>query len=124
MEGTILDLRGMLSKAQRGRGHVGATGRSPLIKMKLRVLTWTVFLAFFCLLLFPIDFSYSAAAFPVVTMGYPQPSGAMLPIWVMSYARLDQKYGFNLQNIYISGGARLTQSLVAGDLDIAGNGPL
>jgi hypothetical protein len=72
--------------------------------MKLRVLTLTVFLAFFCLFLFPIDSSHSAAAFPVVTMGYPQPSGAMLPIWVMSYARLDQKYGFNLQNIYISGG--------------------
>ena len=42
-------------------------------------------------------------------MGYPQPSGAMLPIWVMTEAKLDHKYGFELQNIYISGGARLTR---------------
>jgi ABC-type nitrate/sulfonate/bicarbonate transport system substrate-binding protein len=55
-------------------------------------------------------------------MGYPQPSGAMLPIWVMSDARIDQKYGVDLQNIYISGGARLTQTLVSGDIDMASSG--
>jgi len=55
-------------------------------------------------------------------MGYPQPSGAMLPIWVMSEAKLDRKYGFDLQNIYISGGARLTQTLVSGDVDMASSG--
>ncbi len=52
-----------------------------------------------------------AAAVPAtIRIGYPQPSGAMLPLWVITEARLDQKYGFNLQNIYISGGARLTQT--------------
>jgi len=55
-------------------------------------------------------------------MGYPQPSGAMLPIWVMTEAGLDQKYGFDLQNIYISGGSRLTQTLVSGDVDMASTG--
>lgn len=64
-----------------------------------------------------------AAAWPVVVrMGYPQPSGAMLPIWVMADARIDQKYGVDLQNIYISGGARLTQTMVAGDVDMASTG--
>jgi len=40
----------------------------------------------------------------------------------MSEAKLDKKYGFDLQNIYISGGARLTQTLVAGDIDMATTG--
>ena len=46
----------------------------------------------------------------------------MLPLWVISEARLDQKYGFNLQNIYISGGARLTQTVVSADIDMAATG--
>jgi ABC-type nitrate/sulfonate/bicarbonate transport system substrate-binding protein len=57
-----------------------------------------------------------------IRVGYPQPSGAQLPLWVMSEAKLDKKYGFDLQNIYISGGARLTQTLVAGDIDMATTG--
>ena len=65
-----------------------------------------------------------AAGATAVTMrvGYPQPSGAQLPLWVMSEANLDKKYGVDLQNIYISGGARLTQTLVAGDIDMATTG--
>ena len=55
-------------------------------------------------------------------MGYPQPSGAMLPLWVITEAKLDQKYGVDLQNIYISGGARLTQTLVSSDIDMAATG--
>jgi ABC-type nitrate/sulfonate/bicarbonate transport system substrate-binding protein len=62
------------------------------------------------------------AANATVRVGYPQPSGAQLPLWVMSEAKLDKKYGFDLQNIYISGGARLTQTLVAGDIDMATTG--
>src|SRR5262245_46142771 len=67
---------------------------------------------------------FAAAAAAPVTMrvGYPQPSGAQLPLWVMSEAKLDKKYGVDLQNIYISGGARLTQTLVAGDIDMATTG--
>ena len=64
-----------------------------------------------------------AATVPAkIRMGYPQPSGAMLPIWVMTEAKLDQQYGFELQNIYISGGARLTQTLVSGDVDVGSSG--
>ncbi len=65
---------------------------------------------------------YSAAAPFRIRVGFPQPSGAQLPLWIMSEARFDQKYGFELQNIYVSGGARLTQTLVAGDIDMATTG--
>ena len=65
---------------------------------------------------------YAAAAPFGIRVGFPQPSGAQLPLWIMSEARLDQKYGFDLQSIYISGGARLTQTLVAGDIDMAATG--
>jgi len=92
--------------------------------MKLSPRTRFSFLAilFLVVQLFCNGSTLAATALPVIRMGYPQPSGAMLPIWVMSYAKLDQKYGVNLENIYISGGARLTQSLVAGDLDMASTG--
>jgi len=63
--------------------------------------------------------SFAAAS---MRIGYPQPSGAMLPIWVMAETKLDQKYGVDLQNVYISGGARLTQTLVSGDIDLAATG--
>jgi NitT/TauT family transport system substrate-binding protein len=65
---------------------------------------------------------HGAAAPITIRVGYPQPSGAQLPLWVMSEAKLDRKYGVDLQNIYISGGARLTQTLVAGDIDMATTG--
>lgn len=63
-----------------------------------------------------------AASTNSIRIGYPQPSGAMLPIWVMAETKLDQKYGIDLQNIYISGGARLTQTLVSGDIELAATG--
>jgi ABC-type nitrate/sulfonate/bicarbonate transport system substrate-binding protein len=66
--------------------------------------------------------AFSAAAPSPIRVGYPQPSGAMLPLWVISEAQLDQKYGFTLQNIYISGGARLTQTVVSADVDLAATG--
>ncbi len=59
------------------------------------------------------------AAPPVVKIGYPQPSGANIPIWVISEAKIDQRYGISVQPIYISGGARLTQTLVSGDIQMA-----
>lgn len=69
------------------------------------------------------DRAFPAAVAPApIRVGYPQPSGAMLPLWVISEAQLDQKYGFSLQNIYISGGARLTQTVVSGDVDLAATG--
>ncbi|MGH7833701.1 MAG: ABC transporter substrate-binding protein [Candidatus Binatia bacterium] len=63
-----------------------------------------------------------AAAAPVVKIGYPQPSGAQIPVWVIPEAKIDQRYGINVQVVYISGGARLTQTLVSGDIQMAMTG--
>jgi NitT/TauT family transport system substrate-binding protein len=57
-----------------------------------------------------------------VRVGYPQPSGAMLPLWLVSDAKLDRKYGVPVQNIFISGAARMNQSMIAGDIDLASIG--
>ncbi|HWH79703.1 MAG TPA: PhnD/SsuA/transferrin family substrate-binding protein, partial [Candidatus Binatus sp.] len=62
------------------------------------------------------------AATPALRVGYPQPSGAMLPLWLVTDAKLDQKYGVPAQNIFISGAARMNQSMVAGDIDLASIG--
>lgn len=70
---------------------------------------------------FSASVAFGASA-NTIRIGYPQPSGAMLPIWVMAETKLDQKYGVDLQNIYISGGARLTQTLVSGDIELAATG--
>jgi NitT/TauT family transport system substrate-binding protein len=64
----------------------------------------------------------AAAAASSVRVGYPQPSGAMLPLWLVSEAKLDQKHGVAVQNIFISGAARMNQSMVAGDIDLASIG--
>jgi NitT/TauT family transport system substrate-binding protein len=67
--------------------------------------------------------SMNAFAASVPTrVGYPQPSGAMLPLWLVSEAKLDQKYGVPVQNIFISGAARMNQSMIAGDIDLASIG--
>ena len=64
----------------------------------------------------------SMAATMTVKAGYPQPSGAQIPLWVAAEARTDRRYGFDLQVIYISGGARLTQTVVSGDIEMAMTG--
>src|SRR4051794_32186605 len=87
--------------------------------MPIQNLLWGVLLS---LLLSSSSEAFAASAPLLIRVGYPQPSGAMLPIWVMSEAGLDKKYGIDLQNIYVSGGARLTQTLVAGDIDMATTG--
>lgn len=70
----------------------------------------------------PVTSEALFAAAATVRVGYPQPSGAMLPLWLVSEARLDQKYGVPVQNIFISGAARMNQSMVAGDIDLASIG--
>ena len=54
-----------------------------------------------------------------ITVGYPQLSGGSMPLWVIAKNRLDQRYGVDVKPIYIAGGAILTHSLIAGDVDIA-----
>jgi NitT/TauT family transport system substrate-binding protein len=73
-------------------------------------------------LLGPVTDEALFAADATVRVGYPQPSGAMLPLWLVSEAKLDQKYGAPVQNIFISGAARMNQSMVAGDIDLASIG--
>lgn len=92
------------------------SGRAAISTSWLLVLGWLIIAA-----LLPHKI-IAAAAPATIRIGYPQPSGAMLPLWVITEARLDQKYGFNLQNIYISGGARLTQTVVSADIDMAATG--
>ena len=42
-----------------------------------------------------------------------------MPLWVIAENKLDQRYGADVKPIYIAGGAILTHSLIAGDVDIA-----
>jgi NitT/TauT family transport system substrate-binding protein len=62
---------------------------------------------------------FGEAATPSVKVGYPQLSGGTMPLWVINDNKLDQRYGVDVKTIYIAGGATLTHSLVAGDIDIA-----
>ncbi len=65
---------------------------------------------------------FSNAAPLTIKVGYPQPSGAQLPLFVIPEAKTDRRYGVDVQVIYISGGARLTQTIVSGDVDMAMTG--
>jgi len=91
---------------------------SLMVWFRMAVITLTFL---FALVLFgslqPLD-----AAQLTVKVGYPQPSGAQLAVWVIAEAKTDKRYGVNVQVIYISGGARLTQSIVAGDIDMGVTG--
>ena len=58
----------------------------------------------------PSATAVSFAASAMIRVGYPQPSGAMLPLWLVSEAKLDQKYGVPVQNIFISGASPKTIS--------------
>ena len=59
------------------------------------------------------------AAALTIEVGYPQLSGGSMPLWVITESKLDQRYGVDVKPIYIAGGATLTHSLIAGDVDIA-----
>src|SRR5947199_10702468 len=54
-----------------------------------------------------------------IKVGYPQLSGGSMPLWVIAKNKLDQRYSADVKPIYIAGGAILTHSLIAGDVDIA-----
>src|SRR5215467_2829154 len=63
--------------------------------------------------------NYPGVAALTIKVGYPQLSGGTMPLWVINDAKLDRRYGVDISSIYVPGGARLTQSLIAGDVDIA-----
>ncbi|MEK6600862.1 MAG: hypothetical protein AABZ09_03185, partial [Candidatus Binatota bacterium] len=83
------------------------------MKVKRRRILVTLALLFLSAVRPPI----SAAL--TVRVGYPQLSGGSMPLWVITDSKLDQRYGVDVKPIYIAGGATLTHSLIAGDVDIA-----
>ncbi len=70
-------------------------------------------------LLFLLLASPSHSVALTIKVGYPQLSGGSMPLWVIAKNNLDQRYGVDVKPIYIAGGAILTHSLIAGDVDIA-----
>jgi NitT/TauT family transport system substrate-binding protein len=74
---------------------------------------------FACLYLFVSATHLVDAAPLTIRVGYPQLSGGSMPLWVINDSKLDQRYGVDVKTVYIAGGATLTHSLVAGDIDIA-----
>ena len=72
-----------------------------LVRDRLLYLAFAGLLAIFSLT--DADNPGSFAADAPTRVGYPQPSGAMLPLWLVSEAKRDQKYGVPGQNIFISG---------------------
>src|SRR6266498_565061 len=80
---------------------------------KIRLLICTFALLF-------LSLGHFADAAPLtIKVGYPQLSGGSMPLWIIADSKLDQRYGVDVKPIYIAGGAILTHSLVAGDIDIA-----
>ena len=74
----------------------------------------------FTFALLSLSLTHFADGAPVnIKVGYPQLSGGSMPLWVITDSKLDQRYGVDVKTVYIAGGATLTHSLVAGDLDIA-----
>lgn len=69
--------------------------------------------------LIAITFSFAklaGAPLEKVNASYGAISGSMLPIWVAKEARLFEKYGLDLNLVYISGGPRSIMSLIGGSV--------
>jgi NitT/TauT family transport system substrate-binding protein len=76
----------------------------------------------FLLALIVLLSSAANAANVAIRAGFPQLNGAQAPLWVIPEAKLDRQYGLDLKLIYIPGGARLTQTIISGDVDVAVTG--
>lgn len=64
----------------------------------------------------------AAAAALTIRAGYPQLNGGQTPLWLIPDAGIGRQYGVDLHPVYIAGGARLTQTVVSGDIDMAMTG--
>jgi NitT/TauT family transport system substrate-binding protein len=73
----------------------------------------------FALLLLTLLSPMNCTAASIIKVGYPQLSGGSMPLWVIAENKLDERYGVDIKPVYIAGGAILTHSLIAGDVDIA-----
>ena len=59
------------------------------------------------------------AATVSISVGYPQLNGGQTPLWLISDNGIDRQYGVDIRPVLIPGGARLTQTVVSGDIDVA-----
>jgi len=62
-------------------------------------------------------FAFAAAV--SISAGYPQLNGGQTPLWLMPDIGIDRRYGVEVRPVLIPGGARLTQTVVSGDIDVA-----
>ena len=53
-----------------------------------------------------------------VRAAYVSIAGNMLPAWIAEHQGLFQKYGLDVEMIYIAGAAKIAEALLAGELDI------
>ena len=84
----------------------------------MKFIRLTVFFAL-ALLSHPFLSPITVSAASVIKVGYPQLSGGSMPLWVIAQNKLDDRFGLEIKPVYIAGGAILTHSLIAGDVDIA-----
>jgi len=64
----------------------------------------------------------NSAAAVTIRAGYPQLNGGQTPLWLIADTAIGRQYGVDLHPVYIAGGARLTQTVVSGDIDLAMTG--
>ncbi len=57
-----------------------------------------------------------------IRAGYPQLNGGQTPLWLIPDTEIGRQYGVDLHPVYIAGGARLTQAVVSGDIEVAMTG--
>jgi len=66
-----------------------------------------------------LPFSTVQAQSGRVTVVYPGMSGGFTPLWIAQEEKLFAKHGINVNPVYIQGGSRAVQALIAKDADIA-----
>ena len=80
--------------------------------MGRRIILFCLFFTIFAAL----DSAHAAAALEKVNASYGAISGSMAQTWVAKEARLYEKYGLDLNLVYISGGPRSIMSLIGGSV--------
>jgi NitT/TauT family transport system substrate-binding protein len=86
------------------------------MKAVLRSATATAALTFLILVTGTELVQAAIAPLEKVHASYGAISGSMMPIWVTKEARLFEKYGVDLNLVYISGGPRSIMSLIGGSV--------
>ncbi len=69
-----------------------------------------------------IDFSAAQPSGPKVQVAYTSASAVFLPYWIAKEKDLYGRHGIDAELIYITGGSRAIQALIAGNVQVAGVG--